>query len=75
MLLLPPTRYRRGNDHRGLLFWHSAAKNADVLDHQVFAFTHGLISGHSLQNLLAAWLLRMLWLRQPLWQSPATRAR
>jgi hypothetical protein len=79
MLLLLPTRYTRGNDYWGLWFWYSAAKLAEVLDHRIFQLTHGLISGHSLKHLLAAlgaaWLLRMLWLRQPLRQSPATGAR
>jgi hypothetical protein len=79
MLLLLPTRDTHGNDYWGLLFWYSAAKIVELLDVRIFQLTHGTISGHSLKHLLAAvgaaWLLRMLWLRRPLWQSPATGAR
>ena len=68
MLLLLPTPYTRGNDYWGLFFFYAAAKIAEVLDQQIFSLTQSIISGHSLKHLFAAagaaWLLRMLWLRQ-----------
>lgn len=69
MLLLLPTPYTRGNDYWVMLLLYAAAKVVEVLDQEVFSLTQGLISGHSLKHLFAAvgpaWLLRMLWLRQP----------
>jgi hypothetical protein len=69
MLLLLPTPYTRGGDYLGLIVFYVAAKAAEVLDYQIFELTRGLISGHTLKHLLAAlgaaWLLRMLWRRQP----------
>jgi len=68
MLLLLPTPYTRGNDYWGLFFFYAAAKVVEVLDHKIFNLTEGLTSGHNLKHLFAAagaaWLLRMLWLRQ-----------
>lgn len=69
MLLLLPTPYSRGNDYWALFAFYAAAKFAELLDHQIFALTHGVASGHNLKHLFAAagaaWILRMLWLRQP----------
>lgn len=69
MLLLLPSPYTRGNDYWGLFFFYAAAKAVEVLDHEIFNLAQGLISGHNLKHLFAAagaaWLLRMLWLRQP----------
>ena len=69
MLLLLPTPYTRGGDYWGLIVFYMAAKAAEVLDYQIFELTWWLISGHTLKHLLAAlgaaWLLRMLWRRQP----------
>lgn len=69
MLLLLPTPYTHGNYFWGLFVFYAAAKAAEFLDHQIFALTHGVASGHNLKHLFAAggaaWILRMLWLRQP----------
>ncbi len=69
MLLLLPAPYTRGNDYWGLFVFYAAAKVVEVFDHDIYALTHGLISGHNLKHLFAAggtaWILRMLWLRQP----------
>jgi len=69
MLLLLPTHYTRGNDYWGLFFFYAVAKILEVLDQEIFYLAQGLISGHNLKHLFAAagaaWLLRMLWLRQP----------
>jgi len=69
MLFFLPTRYSHGNDYWGLFFLYAAAKVAEVLDHEIFNLSQGLISGHTLKHLFAAagaaWILRMLWLRQP----------
>lgn len=68
MLLLLPTPYTRGNDYWGLFFFYAAAKDVEVFDYQTFYLTQSLVSGHNLKHLFAAagaaWLLRMLWLRQ-----------
>ncbi len=69
MLFLLPTTYTRGNDYWVLIFLYAAAKVAEIYDHEIFTLTQTTISGHNLKHLLAAagaaWLLRMLWLRQP----------
>lgn len=68
MLLLLPTPYTHGKYYWGLLLFYVAAKVVEILDYQIFEFTHRMISGHNLKHLFAAmaaaWLLRMLWLRQ-----------
>lgn len=68
MLLLLPTPYTHGNFYWGLFVFYGAAKIVEVLDHEIFGLTQGLVSGHNLKHLLAAggtaWILRMLWLRQ-----------
>ena len=69
MLIFLPTRYTHGNDFWGLFLLYAAAKIVEVLDHEIYNLTQGLISGHNLKHLFAAaaaaWILRMLWLRQP----------
>ncbi len=69
MLLLLPTPYTRGNYYWGLFVFYAAAKVVEIYDRQIFDLTQGLASGHNLKHLFAAtggaWILRMLWLRQP----------
>jgi hypothetical protein len=69
MLLLLPTAYTRGYYYWGLFVFYAAAKVVEILDHQIFNLTLGVASGHNLKHLFAAggaaWVLRMLWLRQP----------
>ena len=69
MLLLLPTAYTRGNDYWGLFILYAVAKIVEILDHEIFQLTNGLVSGHNLKHLFAAaaaaWILRMLWLRVP----------
>lgn len=68
MLLLLPTPYTHGNYYWGVLIFYAIAKVVEILDHQIFEFTHSVISGHNLKHLFAsvaaALLLRMLWLRK-----------
>ena len=68
MLLLLPSPYSRGNDYWGVLLFYTLSKITEWFDHEIFALTLGLASGHNLKHLFAAagagWLLRMLWLRQ-----------
>jgi hypothetical protein len=69
MLLLLPTPYTRGNYYWGLFVFYAAAKVVEMLDHEIFDLTQGVASGHNLKHLFAAggaaWVLRMLSLRQP----------
>lgn len=69
MLLLLPSLYTLGNYYWGMLLFYVAAKVTEVFDHEIFNLTSGLVSGHNLKHLFAAagaaWVLRMLWLRQP----------
>jgi len=73
MLLLLPMPYTHGNYYWGVVLFYAIAKVVEILDHQIFELTHRMFSGHSLKYLFAAegvaWLLRMLWLRQPRGQS------
>ena len=68
MLVLLPTPYTRGNDYWGMFIFYALAKIVEVYDHEIINLSDSLISGHNLKHLLAqaaaAWLLRMLWLRQ-----------
>lgn len=69
MLLLLPAPYTHSNYYWGLFVFYAAAKVVEILDHRIFDLTHGVVSGHNLKHLFAAagaaWILRMLWLRQP----------
>jgi len=69
MLIFLPSRYTHGNFYWGLFVFYAAAKVLEIYDQEIYHFTQGLISGHSLKHLSAAmgaaWLLIMLWLRQP----------
>ena len=69
MLLLLPSLYTLGNYYWGMLLFYVAAKVTEALDHEIFNISSGLVSGHNLKHLFAAggaaWVLRMLWLRQP----------
>jgi hypothetical protein len=68
LLLLFPARYGRGEDLLFALGWYLAAKLAESYDGEVYAFL-GVVSGHTLKHLLAtvgaAWLARMILLREP----------
>ena len=77
MLLLLPTHYTLGNYYWGMILFYMAAKAMEVLDHEIFSLTSGLVSGHNLKHLFAAagaaWILRMLWLRQSCQSLPQLR--
>lgn len=68
MLLLLPAPYTHGNLYWIALIFYTAAKLAEFYDGEIFRLTQNLVSGHSLKHLFAAagaaWLLRMLWIRQ-----------
>jgi hypothetical protein len=74
MLLFKP-RYSRQWMLLVAVGWYSLAKVAEAGDHQIFAWTGGTFSGHSIKHLLAAVgcfeLVQMLRLRKPL--PPAQR--
>ena len=69
MLLLLPAPYTHSKYYWGLFVFYAAAKVVEMLDHRIFDLTQGVVSGHNLKHLLAAagaaWVLRMLLLRQP----------
>ena len=69
MLIFLPSRYSHGNYYWGLFIFYAAAKVVEIYDHEIYHFTQGVISGHSLKHLFAAmaaaWLLIMLKLRHP----------
>ena len=66
--------FREKYSHQWLLLaalgWYALAKASEIYDREVFLFTDGLISGHSLKHLLAAMgCLAILWMlmrRKPL---------
>jgi hypothetical protein len=69
------SRFTRKNDLYIVLLWYLAAKLAEHFD--IFFYTpRGMLSGHTLKHFLAAfgafWLLRMLKLRQPASDVPAS---
>jgi hypothetical protein len=78
MLLLLPAPYTHSNHYWGLFVFYAAAKIFELLDHRIFEFTDGLVTGHNLKHLFAAggaaWILRMLWLRQPRARAPKQSA-
>lgn len=49
----PPIR-GRGLNFLGLLIFYGLAKVSEILDYEIFEFTFGLISGHSVKHVLAA---------------------
>ncbi|MGD2141475.1 MAG: hypothetical protein PVH25_13845 [Burkholderiales bacterium] len=69
MLFLLPSPYTRSSYYWGLFVFYAAAKATELLDHQIYGLTHGVASGHNLKHLFAAagaaWIIRMVWLRQP----------
>src|SRR5512147_1689839 len=68
LLALYPPRYTRSADLLVGLGWYLAAKVAESYDGAIYRAL-GLVSGHTLKHLLAtagaAWLARMLLLREP----------
>jgi hypothetical protein len=74
LVLLFPPKFSRGYDIFIAIGFYAFAKVVELGDDQVFAALGGLISGHSLKHLLAAfgvyWLLRMLKKREPVTVAP-----
>jgi hypothetical protein len=68
MALLFPPRYTLGERYWRILGWYAAAKVLEAGDGVVFAMG-GLVSGHTLKHLAAAWacyeIARMVELREP----------
>lgn len=77
LFVLTPPRYTRAHDVLWVLALYGAALAAEALDHALFELG-GVISGHTLKHLLAAfavwWALRMLMRRRPLAGAPETEA-
>lgn len=70
IVVLFPARYTRGGDLIVGAVFYALAKVTEDRDGQIYAATGDLVSGHTLKHLFAAlgvlWILRMLWLRQPI---------
>ncbi|TXI36553.1 MAG: alkaline phytoceramidase [Nitrosomonas sp.] len=49
-----PSRYTHGNGIFQVIAWYAVAKAAEMLDEEIFTWTDGLISGHALKHLIAA---------------------
>ncbi|MBS0588086.1 MAG: alkaline phytoceramidase [Proteobacteria bacterium] len=49
-----PSRYTYGNGVFQVIAWYVVAKAAEMLDGEIFAWTDGWISGHTLKHLIAA---------------------
>lgn len=68
VMLLTPSPYNRSLDLVVVLMLFGLARLFEMFDHQVFMFTRGLISGHTLKHLTVAmagiWLIRMIWRRK-----------
>lgn len=68
ILLLTPTRYTRTWDLAVIVVFYGFAKIFEIFDHQIYDFTRGMISGHTLKHFAAAlaaiWLIRMIWKRK-----------
>lgn len=71
-VLLYPARYTRRSDLLVAFGCYVLAKLAEVFDRQVFEFTAGMVSGHTVKHLVAAlaiWvLLRMVERRVPVFE-------
>lgn len=59
-----PSRYTHGNGIFQVIAWYAVAKIAEMLDGEIFTWTDGWISGHTLKHLTAAfaayWIVRVL---------------
>ncbi|OQW40009.1 MAG: alkaline phytoceramidase [Proteobacteria bacterium SG_bin4] len=59
-----PSRYSHGNTVFQVIALYAIAKLLEILDAQIFAWTSGWVSGHTLKHLIAAyaayWIVRML---------------
>jgi hypothetical protein len=77
MLALFPPRYTRGSDFLIALAFYALAKVLEVGDAAIYRATHGIMSGHALKHIAAAfaayWLLRMLQRRVPVASAVATK--
>ena len=49
-----PSRYSHGNGVFQVIAWYAIAKAVEMLDREIFAWTGGWISGHTLKHLIAA---------------------
>lgn len=50
-----PSRYSHAHDIYQVIALYGVAKVAEMLDGEIFIWTHGLISGHTLKHLIAAY--------------------
>lgn len=50
-----PSRYTRGNDVYQVIALYAIAKVAEMLDWQIYVWTSGWVSGHTLKHLIAAY--------------------
>jgi hypothetical protein len=70
LITLFPKRYTHTERWYVIIGWYAAAKVFEGLDASIFAATAGLVSGHTLKHLAAAWacyeIVRMLNVRRPI---------
>lgn len=69
MITLFPKRYTHSERWYWIIGWYAMAKILELADVKVFAATAGIVSGHTLKHLAAAWacyeIVRMLKVRRP----------
>lgn len=68
VMLLSPSPYDRNWDLAIVVMCYGLALLGDLFDHQIYGFTGGVLSGHTLKHLsvglAGAWLIRMIWKRK-----------
>jgi len=60
LLLFLPAPYTHGGYYWGVLAFYVIAKLMEILDHQIFDLTSGIVSGHNLKHLFAALAIVLL---------------
>ena len=77
IIFLFPPRHSRGTDILTAVAWYALAKGAEFYDREIYSAGQ-IIGGHALKHLFAAlaifWILRMLWKRRPVTDSPSPRS-
>jgi hypothetical protein len=68
VMLLIPSSYNRTWDLAIVIMFYGLARLCEIYDHQIYALSNDMISGHTLKHFAAAmagvWLIRMIWKRK-----------
>jgi hypothetical protein len=68
IMMLTTSPYTRTWDLGLVILFFGLARLCEMYDHQIFMFTQGVVSGHTLKHLAAAiaglWLIKMAWKRK-----------